>query len=143
VTESSAVIVWASNLLKATIAVTSLVSTRIYESLAPQNAPDPYIILMQNAYNEFGTGADGNLGAARMLLTVKAVTKGNGYGRAEAILKAAHDVLQGATASNVEDCEIQYCCRQQIVRYLETPPGTGVTFAHLGGIYKVIVKSAV
>jgi len=138
-TESTGAIAWAIGLLAADATVTGLVSTRVYDSLAPQDTDEPYIIIQQQAYSEDGTSIAGDIGAGRMMLTVKAVTQSAGFASAEAIYKAAHAAIQGQTG-NVSGAIIHSCIRDSVIRYPEI--SRGVRYNHLGGVYRMFVSPA-
>lgn len=133
--EGSAVIAWAFSLLTG-IAL-------VYDSQPPQNTPkdangsiQPYIILQQQAWTEFGTGLSGERGAASVLLTVKVVSQSAGFDSAARILKSAESVIEGASGSS-NGVDIRDCVLQQRIRYPEDREG--IRYNHLGTIYRLTV----
>lgn len=132
--EESAAIKWAHDLLLASAPLTALVGTQIYDGNAPQGTVGDYMTLHSQDFHEIGTGADGTLGAASMLLCVKVITQRSTFASAGAILRAAHTVLQKQTGSNAYII-VDSCVRnRKIPRYPEIR-GANTIYQHLGNLY--------
>jgi len=147
-TGSSGSIAWAWSLLTADPIVAALVLEFLPESksrigvyengFVPQDAKADYIVLQQQSYREVGSSITGERGAANMLLTVKAVTRAAGYGRAEAIMKAVDNVLQRASGA-INGVTVRSCIADGEIRYPEVK-SDGVTIAHFGIMYRLFVS---
>lgn len=127
---------WIYATLSADATLTGLVSTRIYDGLAPQGGALPYVV-----YNHMG-GADLlGIGAIRVfangLYQVKAVCKGNSYAPAKAIADQVDELLHGASGATT-DGVVLACVREQPLALIEQQDG--IEYRHVGGIYRLFVQ---
>jgi len=114
-------------------ALTSIVGTRIYSETAPRGAHYPVAVFRWQGGRDAAVVKGSSLFLDE-LYAVKMVCTGNDYGPIEDAAEAIHEALEGASGS-VEGGKVVYCNREQPLKYTETVDG--VTYRHLGGIYRI------
>lgn len=127
---------WIYDTLSADVTLAGLVSTRIYDGLAPQGSAFPFV-----AFNHQG-GADlRGVGTERVfnnsLYQVKAVTKGGSYVSGAAIADRIDTLLHGQNGTT-SDGVIIGCVRDQALMLIEQQ--NGVEYRHIGGIYRIYAQ---
>lgn len=128
--------------LSGAAAVTALVSTRIYDDVAPQGATLPYLRyhLPTPAQDTLATLAHRLLSTQRW--TVLAWAESGSYAEADAIALAADNALHQTTGSQVISAvtyTILGCYRRSSVRF--TQLNAGRTIRVVGGTYDVLVTT--
>lgn len=135
--ETLAVKQWLYGVLSADTTIKSYVSTRIYDTVAPQGATYPFVII--------ATMAPGNdlqvVGAARIwtegVWLVKGVAQAATFGGNLQSLAARMDALLHKAQGTVSNGTVYACVRQQPFEQVEVVEG-GVQYRHLGGVYRVM-----
>lgn len=126
--------------LAASAAITGLVSTRIYQDVAPQNATMPYIVFASLAPNDLRA-----VGAVRIATRdqwlVKAVVQSASYGGnlttlADAINTQLHgdDGVSGVVAGG----SVIHSYRRRPFRLAEV--NNGISYRWKGGIYDILAQ---
>lgn len=118
---------------------TALGGTKIYADQAPQGTLYPYVILaFLSAPDTMVSG--GFRAYTQPLYLVKAVTETNSWALAGTIVDRIDTVLHRAAGTRAaQGIEIQSVTREQIIRYIETPP-QGSPIRHYGGNYRLFVS---
>lgn len=124
--------------LAADAGVSTIVGSRIYESLAPDEAAYPLVIFnLQSGRDVTQAGGDGRILTSPLFL-VKAVTQSNGYASADELAHAIDAALEGASGTitlGSQGYAIQTIYRTAPFRFLE--PADGLRYFHVGGLYRV------
>ena len=125
--------------LTADTALGSAVSTRIYDSVAPQGAAWPFVVFQ----NQSGGGNDvAAMGALRImtdsLFLVKGIEKSSSFmGNLKTIATRIDAALHG-TSGTATDGTVIACVRERAFEMIETTDG--VQYRHLGGIYRILAQ---
>lgn len=124
---------WLYSVLSTDATLASLVGTRIYSYLAPDNHTFPFAlysyqgshdVVVIGAYRVFNSG----------LYQVKGVDQSNSFATAGAIANRIDTLLQRASGS-VTNGIIYGCSREQPIQYPES--SNGLRYAHSGGLYRI------
>jgi len=134
--EIARVLEWIYDTLSADSTLTGLVSTRIYDGLAPQGAAFPFVV-----FNHQGGSDLRGVGSERVfnnsLYQVKAVTKGGSFSSGATIADRIDALLQAASGTT-SDGVILGCVREQAIMLIEQQ--SGVEYRHVGGIYRIYAQ---
>lgn len=127
---------WIHDTLAADTDISNLVSTRIYDGVAPQGAAYPFIV-----FNHQG-GADARgVGTYRAfdnsLYQVKAVTQSESYTSSILIADAIDAVLQGASGTK-DGGYIGPAVREQSLMLTEV--SKGIVYKSAGGLYRLLAQ---
>jgi len=124
---------WLLAVLSGDGTLTGLVSTRIYDTLAPQGATMPYVVYQNQAGHDVrGVGPSRIM--ADVLYVVKAVCEGTSFTPVRAIADRIDTLLQGASGSNV-DGTVLACVRESPFSMIETTDGK--QYRWRGGVYRL------
>ncbi|HEU4752062.1 MAG TPA: DUF3168 domain-containing protein [Armatimonadota bacterium] len=137
---------WLVGILRGDATLAGLVGTRIYASIAPQEATFPYVLLSyQGGPDRNAVGREARL-FTRPVYLVKAVadagTVGFDYSAADLVASAVDAVLLGAKGTNVlagVTYQIDCAGREQPVRYPELSGAK--RYAHVGGLYRLFIQT--
>lgn len=115
------------------------IDNRVVANKAPQGAIFPLIIFgLQTAQPDIVTVPQVRI-AARLRMQVKVVGESNDSS-IEPIYNQVDDLLQGGAGAGGTGT-VYACVRDSPLEYLETTP-QGVTYLHLGGLYRVISQNS-
>ena len=129
---------WLIDILAGDVTLTGLVSTRIYNQLAPLGVTLPFVVFNWQASRDvFG------LGTLRIMMnglyTVKVVDNAaSGMASAVAIADQIDTLLHAADGS-VAAAAILAVMRVEQINYVETVAGEH--FRHLGGVYRIVAQA--
>lgn len=131
--------VFVSTTLRASVALTALVGTRIYPEFAEQGATYPLVV-----YSLISSPDRNAIGADRRMFTeplflVKGIASGTSWVTVSAIADAIDEALTGANNNDAVSptLHVQGAYREMPVRYTEVPQGTsGTRYQHCGGRYR-------
>lgn len=142
--ETRAAQAWINARLGAAAAVTALVSTRIYDSLAPQGAALPYIIASYQSGQVTTTVGGQSRIVAQPVFLIKGVAEGGSFVTADQIAAALDDALLGAAGTTVTLDGVAYRVDSAVqvvpIRYVELLDGRRIN--HSGGLYRLFVYRA-
>lgn len=124
---------WLYTTLAADAALGSVVSTRIYSSVAPQSSTLPCVVFQQQAARDV-MGSGPYRYHSTMLYTVRVIDEAGGWGTVEASADRIDAVLHAASGTATGGT-IVACVREQPFSMVESIDGR--TFRHLGGIYRL------
>lgn len=125
---------WIFDTLSADATLTGLVSTRIYDGLAPQGSSYPFVIFNhQGGADVRGVGTFRAMNSS--LFQIRAHTESESYSSATAIADRIDTVLQGAAGSK-DGAYIATCVREQPLMLLEQ--NNGIQYRSAGGLYRLI-----
>ncbi len=138
-TEIGLIDTWLYETLTTSDAVKKLVSTRVYDALAPQGAALPYVVFQLQAPGADSIVVGGYRIAANALYAARGVAQGAGFAAASAIAAAIDGALHGKRATLTGGVVLS-CHRE---RPLKLPPEVaegGAVYYHEGGIYRLRVR---
>lgn len=125
---------WIHDTLSADATLTGLVSTRIFDGLAPQGSAYPFVV-----FNHQGGSDALGVGAARVLnsglFQIKAMTESTSYSSAVSIADRIDEVLHGSAGSK-DGAYIASCVREQPIMLIEQH--NGIEYRSAGGLYRLI-----
>lgn len=125
---------WIHDTLSADATLAGLVSTRIFDGLAPQGSAYPFVV-----FNHQGGSDTLGVGAVRVLnsglFQIKVVAQSDSYASGIAIADRIDEVLHGAAGSK-DGAYIASCVREQAIMLIEQ--SNGIEYRHVGGLYRLI-----
>lgn len=135
--EMLAAAAWLYSKLAADSALTAVVSTRIYNEVAPQNATYPLVVYqMQSAVDLPAAGGGRILTNSQWL--VRAISTAPTFGGDLATAATRIDVVLQAAEGSVTDGYVVACVRSRVFQMVESD--SGVQYRHLGGFYEIAVQ---
>lgn len=136
--EVSIVDAWVAARLAATVAVTNLVSTRIYNSFAPLDAEYPFIIFQQQTLRDVrGVGSDRIM--VDTLYVVKGISQGTDFAQLGTLAAAIDSALNVPPGGAVTGGHVMASVREEPFALTEVEDGK--QFRHMGGIYRIYAQA--
>lgn len=129
---------WLDTTLRNDPVLSSLINGRVYNTLAPTDAPLPYVVWSYQGGSDVAAIGTQRV-FVRCVYQVRAVGTGSSYVPLRNIADRVDVVLHGATGS-VPGGRILSVAREQVVQLLEVIDGIMVRY--LGGLYRVLVQES-
>lgn len=127
---------WLYQNLASDATLISSVGTRFYADEAPSDA-FPYVQWTYLSGREV-QGHNANTIFINTLYLVKAVGKTRAYGSVDPLATRLNELLHKKGSDTVAGDHIFSCVREETYRLAETE--SGVSYRHLGGIYRILVQ---
>lgn len=135
--ELSAVDKWLYTMLSTDAALTAIVSTRVYDTLAVESATFPYVVFRYQGGSDVRTNGAGRI-MVSSVYQVKVIGKGVPFSSLTAAASRIDALLNAKYGAN-SDGQV-WAVREQPIKYLELD--NGVQYRHLGGLYRVWSQEA-
>lgn len=124
--------------LSADTALTAVVSTRIYNQEAPQNATYPFVVFSFLSGIDYPIAGGGRLWT-NMLWLIEVVAKTSSFGGDLKTAAGRLDAALQATSGSVTDGAVSACVREEAFQLAEVGPG-GEQYRRLGGRYRIFAR---
>ncbi len=134
--ETAAAARWVYSTLTGDSLITSAVADRVFAYRVPAGAAFPAIAFSFTAQQDTRV-ADGRV-LARLTLNVQAVNESDDLSSLRDLAGRIDVLLEGASGQNV-DGVVGFCARQKPIEFIERTD-QGREFAHLGGLYDLVVQ---
>lgn len=128
---------WLHTTLSGDATLAGLVGTRIYDTIAPQNASVPLVVFQHQGSRDVRGATQATRVGTTGLWLVKAIAQGQSFAPLETI-EARIDALLHAASGSAASGTVIACTREAPFTLKEEVDG--VFFTHLGGLYRLFIQ---